>query len=280
MKILVTGDKGFVGEATKKLLEKAGHEVVGYDLMDGYDIRDVAQFRMTLLKHIPNRVLHLAAIARFSDADNNPKLTFETNSVGTKNVAAMCGDLKIPVVYSSTGSVYMPINEEPPITEKFRVSGNSQYACSKLIGEKFIEQNTPHIILRYAHIYGKEKRGHGLIGGFWSRIERGLRPELYGGKQSNDFCYIEDIAQANVLALEASWDKWNQVYNIGTGQEITAEEAGDMVCEVTGWKGGVDLKKGREVDPQRFVYDITKANTMLGYAPKYTFRAGLKKMFA
>lgn len=275
--ILITGDKGFVGTETKKLLTNC--DVIGYDLLDGLDIRDKSQFYEFCLEHKPDRVLHLAAIARFSDADKDPKLTFETNQLGTKNVVEVCKELHIPLVYASTGSVYMPINQEPPITESFPAIGNSQYGCSKLIGEKFVQEHTPHIILRYAHIYGQEKRGHGLIGGFWDRIHRGLKPQLFGGTQSNDFCYIKDIAQANVLALLAPWDKWNQIYNIGTGEELTAQEAGEIVCEITGWKGGIDTVKGREVDPQRFVYDITKAKVMLGFNPKFSFLDGLRDMF-
>lgn len=279
MKILITGNKGFVGSETQRLLEAEGHEVIGYDLMDGMDIRDQQQFFDVCLTTRPDRVLHLAAIARFADADNDPKLTYETNQTGTKNVTEVCKQLHIPLVYSSTGSVYMPITEEPPITERFKVSGNSQYACSKLIGEKFVQEHTPYIILRYAHIYGKEKRGHGLIGGYWDRIRRGLQPMIYGGDQSNDFCYVKDIAQANLKALIAPWDKWNQIYNIGTGEELTAKSAGDMVCEITGWTGGVEQMGKREVDPGRFVYDITKAKTMLNYEPEWSFRDGLKEMF-
>lgn len=281
MKIVITGDKGFVGSETKRMLAELAphHEIVGFDLLDGFDIRDFNQFKTFCQTHKPDRVLHLAAIARFSDADKDPKLTFETNHMGTLNVVSVCSQLHIPLVYASTGSVYMPINLTPPITEDFPATGNSQYGCSKLIGEKLVQEHTPHIILRYAHIYGKEKRGHGLIGGYWSRIQRGLQPQLMGGKQSNDFCYISDIAQANVLALEAPWDKWNQIYNIGTGEELSAEAAGKMVCEVTGWKGGVETVKAREVDPQRFVYDITKSKVMLGYDPKFTFKQGLTEMF-
>jgi nucleoside-diphosphate-sugar epimerase len=228
---------------------------------------------------LPDRVLHLAAIARFADADADPRRAFETNVFGTANVVRVCAELHIPVVYSSTGSVYMPINQEPPITEEFDCKGNSVYGCTKYLGETYIRECNPYIILRYAHLYGKEKRMHGLIGGFMDRINRGLAPTLYGGKQSNDFTYIKDVAQANLLALTAPWDKWNQEYNIGTGEELTAEEAGKVICEIAGYKGKTEVKKGREVDPARFVYDISKAQNMLGYEPKFNFKDGLEDMF-
>lgn len=278
MKILITGNLGFVGSETTKLLAEEGHKIIGYDLMAKCDIRDKDLFFEACNETRPDRVLHLAAIARFADADKDPKLAFETNVMGTKNVVEVCEDLHIPLVYSSTGSVYMPINQEPPITEEFEAKGNSVYGCTKYLGELYVKEHTPHIILRYAHLYGKEKRMHGLIGGFLDRIERGLAPTLYGGKQSNDFTYIKDIAEANLKAITAPWDKWNQIYNIGTGEELSAEEAGEIVCKTVGYKGKVDKIKQREVDADRFVYDISKAKTMLDYEPKYTFEKGMKDM--
>ena len=294
MKILITGDKGFVGSATANYIHDLPkgdkknmlgeiipeQQIFGYDLMDGYDIRDHAQLDDFVASYKPDRILHLAAIARFSDADKDPHLAFETNVLGTMNVSAVARKYHIPVVYSSTGSVYMPINHEPPITEEFEGKGNSVYGCTKYMGEEYIRKNcNPYIILRYAHLYGKEKRHHGLIGGFLSRIERGLAPTLYGGKQSNDFTYIEDVARANWLALSAPYDAWNQTYNIGTGEEITAEEAGRLVCKLAGYDGKIDVEKGREVDPQRFVFDTSKAKNYLGFEAAYTFERGLKEMF-
>lgn len=287
MKILITGDRGFVGSETKRLLEAHGHMVYGYDLMDGFDIRDLEQMKAVFAHYNPDRVLHLAAIARFSDADKDPQLAFETNVIGTINVSKVCRQLHKPVVYASTGSVYMPIDEKPPITEKFAAKGNSVYGCTKFAGETYIRENNPFIILRYAHLYGREKRMHGLIGGYLDRIKRGAAPTLYGGKQSNDFTYIKDVAQANMLALLAPWDKWNQVYNIGTGEELSAEQAGDLV--IKSWnkynpdkkfKGKVDKREQRTVDASRFVYDMTKAKTMLGFTPEFTFEKGLDDMFA
>ena len=287
MKFLITGDRGFVGTETKKVLEENGHTWVGFDLMDGYDIRDVAQFHSAVLLHSPNAILHLAAVARFADADKDPQLAFETNVLGTMNVVDAATQYHKPLVYASTGSVYMPIDETPPITESFKAKGNSVYGCSKYAGETYVREHTPHIILRYAHLYGREKRMHGLIGGYVERIQRGLAPTLYGGKQSNDFTYIKDVARANMLALTAPWDKWNQVYNIGTGEELTAEQAGDLVIKAWNthnpdkkFNGKIEKKEQRTVDPGRFVYDMTKAKVMLNFTPEFTFEKGLMDMFA
>ena len=280
MKILITGNKGFVGTETQKLFEEKGLTVVGYDIMDGYDIRDFNQLSEFILKEKPDRILHLAAIARFAEADANPVRTHQTNILGTMNIAKIANRLHIPVVYSSTGSAYMPIKQTPPITEDFPIMGNSVYGCSKALAELYIKELNPHIILRYAHLYGAEKRYHGLIGGFLSRIQFGLEPVLYGGAQSNDFTYIKDVAMANYLAITASWDKWNNAYNVGTGEELTAEQAGKIICEVVGYKGKIEVKEQRTVDPQRFVFDTKKAETMLGFKAQYNFKDGLKDMFS
>lgn len=280
MKILITGYKGFVGQATVKLMDEMQIPWVGYDLMDGQDIRDANQFEQALLASGCDRVLHLAAIARFADADKNPKAAFTTNVLGTGVVAQVSQKHHIPVVYSSTGSVYMPINLKPPITEEFPAVGNSVYGCSKRMGEIYVQESiSPWIILRYAHLYGKEKRMHGLIGGYLDRIGRGLAPTLYGGKQSNDFTYIKDVARANCLALTAPWDKWNQVYNIGTGEELTAEAAGKIVMEAADYHGAVEQVEMRTVDPERFAFDCSKAEVMLGFKAAYTFQQGMTDMF-
>lgn len=280
MKILITGDCGFIGGETKKELEKNGDIVVGYDIMNGFDIRDSHQLDEVLEREKVDRVLHLAAIARFADADANPKLAFETNVMGTKNVVNACQKYHLPLVFSSTGSVIMPLdNYEPPYTEQIPARGNSIYGCTKAVGEYIVREHTPHIILRYAHIYGKEKRGHGLIGGFIDRISRGMSPVLYGGRQTNDFVSVLDIVSANILALRASWDKWNQIYNVGTGEELSAEDAGKLICKILNYTGKIDIVSRRTVDPSHFVFDISKTKSMLGYSPKYNFEEGLKEMF-
>ena len=273
-RVLVTGYRGFVGTETMKYLQEQGIYAVGYDAIDGgYDIRNLPKLQEVVQQNQINRILHLAAVARFKDADNDPILAQDVNSFGTSIVAGLSNNHFIPIIYASTGSVYMPITQEPPITEEFSAYGNSQYACTKRQGELYVMRSrAPWIVLRYAHLYGREKRMHGLIGGYLSRIQFGMEPELMGGKQSNDFCYVKDVARANFLALTAPADKWRQIYNIGTGEELSAEEAGDMVIKAYNkanpafpFTGKVKKLEARSVDPSRFVYDISKAEKMLKF---------------
>jgi UDP-glucose 4-epimerase len=289
MKILITGAGGFVGSETTKVLMEQGQSVVPFDIMNsGQDIRSVDTLELAVEMYHPERILHLAAIARFAEADVDPIRAIETNVIGTMNVVRVANKYHIPVVYASTGSVYMPISQEPPITEEFKACGNSVYGCTKYQGELYIRNaSVPWIVLRYGHLYGKEKRMHGLIGGYLERLQRGVAPIRYGGNQSNDFCYIKDVAQANCKALLAPWDKWNQIYNVGTGEELSATEAGDLIVKLyneaypeKAFKGKVDVREGRTVDPQRFVYDISKAERMLGFKAEFSYAAGLKDMFA
>jgi nucleoside-diphosphate-sugar epimerase len=279
VRILVTGSSGAVGTATVPLLEAANHQVDGYDVLDHADIRDGVQLARRLESGQIDRILHLAAVARFADADADPLRAYGTNVLGTEVVAQTAQRFSIPLVYASTGSVYMPVEQVPPITEDFQARGNSVYGVSKYLGELMVRKiRSPWIILRYAHIYGHQKAGKGLIGAFLDRVSRGLAPTLYGGKQSNDFTYIEDIATANLKALTAPWDAWNQVYNIGTGEEITAEDAVEALSEVFDYRGPIEHLGSRAVDSQRFVYDVRKATERLGFTAEYSFKQGLKEM--
>jgi nucleoside-diphosphate-sugar epimerase len=234
MRILVTGSSGAVGSATLPLLGGQPipgvstvvfgqeHEAITFDIMQGRDIRQIKHLRQVIEDQEPDRILHLAAVARFADADSDPLRAYSTNVQGTEVVAREAEYHSIPLVYASTGSVY--------------------------------------------------------IGSFLDRMNRGLAPVLYGGRQSNDFTYIEDIATANLKALTAPWDAWNQVYNIGTGEEITAEDAVTQMADVFGYRGPISHNPSRTVDASRFVYDVRKATERLGFTAEYSFKMGLEAM--
>src|SRR3989339_2159906 len=155
--IFITGHLGFVGKPTVKRLLDLGHKVIGCDIIEGNDIRDYGR----LLKMIKPgmRILHLAAVSTFWGADADPINAFTSNALGTKNIVQAAKEKGAErVVYSSTGSVYMPIIEPPPLTENLRAMGNSHYGCSKRLGELYLlQKNVPYVILRFAHLYGQGK---------------------------------------------------------------------------------------------------------------------------
>ena len=282
MKVIITGGSGFVGSHTIKALKEKGYETFNFDIRNGEDGMEWDIRRQALLEEVieeGDKVLHLAAIARFGEADKDPLLAFETNVIGTQNVAKVCEENGAErMVYSSTGSVYMPIEQEPPITEDFICRGNSVYACCKYLGELMIKKEcktTPYLILRYAHLFGEGKVGHGAIGGFIDRMNRGLLPVLYGGIQSNDFTYIKDVVDANIRALECEKECFNQAYNIGTSQEMTTEEVFKILSELFNYHKEFERLPPRSVDPLRFVFDVSKAERELGFKAKFNFREGM-----
>lgn len=273
-RVIVTGSMGFVGSHTVKALLAKGYAVVGYDIASGFDLLDYKQLCGVIRRG--DVVIHEAAIARFADADKDPLLAYRVNVQGTENVAKACKKNGAErLIYASTGSVYIPIEQEPPITEQFRVCGNSVYACSKCTAEKLVQAyKTPWIILRYAHLYGEGKIGHGAIGGFIARMNQGLQPIVYGGRQSNDFTAIKDIVQANLLAIET--EHVNEIFNIGSGEELTTIGVFEIMRKFFKYDKEFDVRPARIVDPMRFVFDISKARKLLGYNPQFSFEAGLK----
>jgi len=111
---------------------------------------------------------------------------------------------------------------------------------------------------------------------FLDRMKRGSAPILYGGAQSNDFTYVCDVVQANLLAVRTTHTR--EVYNVGTGQEVTTDQAVAVLRELTGYVVPEERLPMRAVDAPRFVMDIGKASRMLGYSPHYSLADGLAAM--
>lgn len=272
-----------MGGATIKTLEGKGYEVINYDLKNSYDPYDLLDIcdEKTLKKYMEkgDKILHLAAIARFADAEKEPGNAWQTNIAGTRNVIKVACDVGAErIVHASTGSVYMPVGYAP-INEHHPIEGNSDYGYTKRMAEEAFKIfcSIPWVILRYAHLYGPEKIGHGAVGGFVDRIKRGVAPVIMGGRQQNDFTAVADVVQANLLALET--EHVNECYNIGTGIPLSTKEAFEIMAEVWGYEGDFEYQPPREVDPPSMAYDISKARRLLGYDPKYDFKAGLKEMW-
>jgi len=290
LKVIVTGASGFIGIHSVRELLKKGYNVEAVDvrtegLKEFSNNKQCAIHDMDILdesfKNLIERgdkVLHLAAIARFETAVANPQRAVRVNVEGTLNVIGSCIEKKAErLVYSSTGSVYS-LNAPVPIREDAPRVPSSVYGMTKKMAEDwimFFGSQLPYVILRYGYIYG-EGKDWGAMGAFLKRLSNNQQPIVFGGDQTNDFVYVKDVVQANLLALETVYT--NQAYNIGTGRATSIRD----VCEycIKAMKSDLKMKiePARTFDYPIFVYDISKARTLLRFEPEWNVLNGVTDM--
>ena len=290
MKVIVTGANGFIGVHTVRGLLKKGYNVEAVDVRteklkefsnnERCAIRemDILDEGFKNLIEMGDKVLHLAAVARFEAAAPNPQRAVRVNVEGTLNVVRACIKKKADrLVYSSTGSVYS-LSAPVPIREDAPRKPSSVYGLTKKMAEDWIMfygSQLSYVILRYGYIYGKNK-DWGAVGAFLKRLSNNERPVVFGGDQTNDFVYVKDVVKANLLALETVYT--NQAYNIGTGRATSIRD----VCEycIRAMKSDLKMKiePARTFDYPIFVYDISRARTLLRFEPKWNVLNGITDM--
>lgn len=259
-KVLVIGGAGFIGShVVEALLATQVAEVIVYDNFTrgshenlrsaqsdrrfriyphGGDIRDV-DLLDDAMRGV-DCVVHLAAMWLLHCLDF-PRTAFDVNIGGTFNVLEACVRHKVQrLVYSSSASVYGDA-VEIPMDESHPFNNRNFYGATKISGEAmcraFYERyGLSYVGLRYMNVYGprQDQRGvyTGVIPTFLNRISVGESPVVHGdGSQAYDFVYVEDVARANVLALQAGVN--DRFYNIGTGVQTSVRELMETLTEVT-----------------------------------------------
>ena len=288
-RIVITGANGFVGIHTVRDLLEVGYEVVALDISDSKLQTEFSEQKPCeivvvdiLSKDLANyieqgdKVLHLAAVPRFELASQEPQKAVRINVEGTLNILQICIEKKAErLVYSSTGSVYTR-NAPVPIREDATREPDSVYGLTKKQAEDWLFHfgpRLPYVILRYGYIFGRDK-DWGAIGNFLRLLREGKRPVVFGGRQTNDFVYIKDVVQANRLALETEHTR--QAYNIGTGRATSIKDVCELCIKAMKSNLTMEVKPAREFDFPVFVYDISKAQTLLKFDPKWNLYAGIE----
>jgi len=288
VKVIVTGANGFIGLHTVKELLKRGYQVAAVDKeidrvnkilsadLTVYKL-DIVRDDLTTVIERGDKVIHLAAVSRFKPAQENPEMAFQVNVMGTLKIILACLEESAErLIYSSTGSVYAP-DVNVPIVETARREPVSIYGLTKKMAEDLIfyfgKQYLRYVVLRYGYVYGPGKTW-GAVGAFLELLREGKQPVIYGGSQINDFVYVKDVVNANLLALETPYV--NQTYNIGTGRPMKILDVYDTCRRVLGSEIEPRILPPREFDYTLFVYDIRKAQTLLNYEPKWKLEDALR----
>jgi len=288
---LVTGGSGFVGAHLVSRLAKEGcKEIIVFDRHITQDkFRDIDNLRtvegdVTTIEKVKKAmdgvdyVFHLAVLP-LGACIKNPRACLETNINGTFNVIDTAKDANVKkIVFSSASSVYG--DTEQTMDESHPLSARTMYGASKITGEYFLRAfydmyKLDYIILRYMNVYGPGQEG-GLIMNVLKRIKQGLPPIIFGdGSQSFDFVYVDDVVNANILAMECNIT--DEVFNIGGEEEVAVKGLVFMLLELTGSHLTPEFKFDEKVPTQRRVGSSQKAARLLGYVPTVPLREGLRK---
>jgi nucleoside-diphosphate-sugar epimerase len=303
-KIVVTGGAGFIGSALARALVARGDDVW---VLDNFstgkreNLREVAS-QLTVLEGdildaaLLDRVFagadvvfHEAAIPSVPRSLAAPLPSHNANATGTLNVLEAARRCQVRrVVYAGSSSAY---GEPPslPVVETMAPAPLSPYAVSKLAGEHYLRVyarvfGVQTVTLRYFNVFGPRQDPNSqyaaVIPRFITAALDGGSPTVYGdGEQSRDFCFIDNVVEANLRAADAEGAS-GKVFNIACGTGTSLNRVLALLGESLGRPVTANYEPGRAGDVRHSLADISQAKTVLGYTASIDFVAGLAKTLA
>ncbi len=312
---LVTGCAGFIGSNLTETLLGLGQTVIGLDnFATGHqynldEVRDTvgaeAWARFTFIEgdirtletcrqavQGVDYVLHQAALGSVPRSLNDPITTNEVNVSGFLNMLVAARDAGVKsFVYAASSSTYGDHEALPKVEDRIG-RPLSPYAVTKYVNELYADvfarsYGFESVGLRYFNVFGKRQDPNGayaaVIPRWVAAMIRNDDVTINGdGETSRDFCFIENVVQANILSALAPQAGRNQVYNVAVNARTSLNQLFSYLSEALG-ENGVNYSKApvygnfRAGDVRHSQADISKAGSLLGYAPQYDILQGLQK---
>jgi UDP-glucose 4-epimerase len=298
---LVTGGSGFIGSHIVQRLASQGERV---RVLDNFSsgkqenlrgLEDRIEVFLGELLDLPvvrkamegvETVFHQAALRSVPFSVEHPGLVNRVNVEGTVNVLVAARDARVRrVVYASSSSVYGN-GAELPKSEQHLPRPISPYAVSKLTGEYYCRvfsqiYGLETVSLRYFNVYGPRQdptsQYAAVIPRFIHWALRGEPLEVHGdGLQSRDFTYIDNVVDANLLAVRCQKGV-GEAFNVGQGDAHTLLDLVDLLQDITGRKLQVLHTGDRPGDVRHTLADVSRAETCLGYLPEVSFEEGIAR---
>lgn len=304
MNILLTGGAGFIGRwVAKRLLDDGHHIWILDDLSNGREA-NIAEFREHpgLKAFIKGTILdealleslfaensfdlcyHLGASINVQDSIDDPRTTFNNDTVGTFYIMEQCRKHQTKVVFMSTCMVYDRCSDEQGITEEHPIKPASPYAGSKIAAENMVlsyyyAYGLPAVVIRPFNTYGPyQKTGGegGVVAIFIKNKLAGKDLNIYGeGTQTRDLLYVEDCAR---FVVEAGFSDLvnGQIVNAGLGRDIAINDLGKLIVGDDNRINHVEhIHPQSEI--QKLLCNYDKAKRLLGWEPKVTLEEGIKR---
>jgi len=296
VKIVVTGGAGFIGSHVVDAFIAGGHAVAVVDDLStgtrrwlnpkaGLHVVDLRSARLdeVFATERPEAVAHLAAQASVGRSVVDPAFDASVNIAGGLNLLDCCRRHGVRrMIYSSSGGAGYGDTESIPTPEEHPSRPASPYGITKVAFELYVDAlgalwGMSGVSLRYANIYGPRQNPHGeagVVAIFCDRLLAGQPLVINGdGGQTRDFVHVEDIARANVLALERA--DITGAINLGTGIETSVTTIAETLQAAAGSTVRPVHGPARPGEQRRSCLDPALAERRLGWRPSVTLRDGL-----
>ena len=301
---LVTGGAGFIGSALVRLLLDEGVAVrVLDDLSSGRrgnlsglegrlrfhrgDVRDPRVVADGVRG--ADAIFHLAAVASVQQSIRDPLRTHGVNVGGTLTVLEAAREAGVPRVVLACSAAAYGANPALPLSEDEPAAPISPYGLHKRMCEELgvlytAERGLDVVALRFFNVYGPRQDPAGeyaaVVPKFIEAMAAGRAPTIYGdGTQTRDFCFVDDVARALRLGVDAA-DAPGRVVNIGAGRETSLL---DLVAALNGALGAAiepRFEAPRSGDIHRSCADVARARSVLGFTAAVGLDEGLGRALA
>ncbi len=296
----MTGGAGFIGSHIVDQYVAAGHDVAIVDNLweEGggkeknlnpkarfyrADITDESSLTHVFDEVRPEVVNHQAAQHSVAISTKNPQLDARVNVLGLLNVLTNCTRVGVrKIIFASSGATYgtpvrLPIDEEVPQRPE------SPYGITKMVTEYYLRywqeaNGLTYTALRYGNVYGPRQDPNGEAGVIAIFAKRFLKHETvridWDGEQQKDYVFVEDVARASLLALDAGD---NDIFCIATGKGASVNELYAALVKITGYSPEIVRAPKRPGDIYLAYFDCSKAARVLGWKPEVPLDEGIRK---
>ena len=278
MKVLLTGDTGFIGRNMILLLESEGEEVIGYSIDNGLDIFN----KQSLEEHIQKSdlIMHFAADARPGESINTPLETIDMNIKGSLNILEGCRKFNKTLIYPSSCEIYG--DSDTPIKEDYPLKPTNPYAASKAAIDRFCytyfkAYRLDVKIVRFFNPYGPYQQLNKIMPTFFRQAMKGEQITVFNdGSDTRDYVFVDDIVRGMWLAKDLPA---GEALNLATGRATTNLQVAELIIEYTNSKSTVNFTEYPKLfgGITKQVGNNDKAKKLIGWSPQVQLEDGLKR---
>lgn len=297
--VCVTGAGGYIGSRVVVELLDDGHDVTAIDSfrsaqveeIDGVEVQDTDvrnRGEVSTAIEGSDAVFHLAAVSGVEDCEENPEEAFDINVGGTENVAWVCREKEIPLVFPCSMAVIGdPV--ESPITSNHPRQPLNHYGLTKKMSEEDVHDLArghypAHVYMKSnlygGHTVGDTRVGKGTVINIF--VEKALNQESLTvhepGTQARDFVHVKDVARAYMKSLDVLKDDPEDgatTLPIASGECMSVLDLAEMVQSVVEEERGytveiemVENPRGSETAAEDFTVDTDEAREEIGFEVK------------